>query len=133
MYKHILEALKDIRDRASNASRDRLKGWRSSVRNIYKILGSAAHSADCFDDALDWMEKYQESYLDGSVSEVQYCAAAASLAALKLHISPEDKKIESLLTNVIGSLTKPLKSDSADLDELLVEVSKLRRAAISLL
>ena len=96
---------------------------------IHKLLASLAQDSGCDDEAIRWVEKLQgcENY-----SEAQKCAIAAKLVALKLRTDPHDPIIEELLMTVVQGLESSIKGDGTELDELLTEVSRARRAAILL-
>jgi separase len=130
-YQCASQAFQTVQDLISNHSYFKSKGIKPPLQSIRKLLGSLAQDAGCFNDAVNWLKKVQETYSGTSVSEVQRCALAASLVALKLLTSASDPEVEELLMVVLEGLEGPLKGESLELDELLSELSKARRAAIS--
>jgi separase len=130
-YQSACKAFQTIQDIVANYSNFKSKGIKTPLQSIYKLLGSLAQDGGHFDDAVMWLKKVEEAYSGTSVSEVQRCALAASLVALKLLIPASDAEVEGLLMLVLEGLEGPLKGESLELDELLSELSKARRAAIS--
>jgi separase len=125
------QAFQTIQSIVTNHSYFKSNGVKSPLQSIHKLLSSLAQDAGRFNDAVNWLKKVEEAYCGTPVSEVQRCALAASLVALKLVISASDAEVEELLMLVLEGLEGPLKGESLELDELLSELSKARRAAIS--
>jgi separase len=125
------QAFQTIQDMIANHSYFKSKSAKSPLQSIRKLLGALAQDAGCFSDAIGWLKRVQETYDGTPVSEVQRCALAASLAALKLLTLASEPEVEELLMVVLEGLEGPLKGESLELDELLSELSKTRRAAIS--
>jgi len=125
------QAFQTIQDMIANHSYSKSKSAKSPLQSIRKLLGSLAQDAGCFNDAIGWLKMVQETYDETPVSEVQRCALAASLAALKLLTPASELEVEELLIVVLEGLEGPLKGESFELDELLSELSKTRKAAIS--
>lgn len=96
---------------------------------IHRLLASLAQDSGCDDEAIRWVEKLQGCK---DSSEAQKCAIASKLVSLKLRTDPNDPVIEELLMTVVQGLESSIKGDGAELDELLTEVSRARRAAIML-
>ncbi len=130
-YRCASQAFQTIQDMIAHHSYLKSKSIKSPLQSIRKLLGSLAQDAGVFPDAIDWLRKVQETYGGATVSDVQRCAISASLAALKLLTSASDSDIEELLMAVLEGLEGPLKGESLEIDELLSELSKTRRAAIS--
>jgi separase len=130
-YQSASKAFQTIQGTLANYTYFKSQGVKSPLQSIHKLLGSLAQDAGCLDDAVNWLKKVEEAYGGTSVSEVQRCALAASLVALKLLIPAADAEVEELLMLVLKGLEGPLKGESLELDELLSELSKARRAAIS--
>ncbi|KAL5354777.1 separin protein [Pseudogymnoascus australis] len=101
----------------------------SPVYVIHKLLASLAQDSGCDNEAIRWVEKLQGCE---NSSEAQKCAIASKLVALKLRTDPHDPVIEELLMTVVQGLESSIKGDGTELDELLTEVSRARRAAIML-
>jgi separase len=131
IYQSASKAFQTIQGIVANHSYFKSKGVKSPLQSIHKLLGSLAQDAGRFDDAINWLKRVEEAYSGTSVSEVRRCALAASLVALKLVIPSSDAEVEELLMLVLEGLEGPLKGESLELDELLSELSKARRAAIS--
>jgi separase len=131
-YESASQAFQDIRILISQCQGNVLDDNISSLVRIYKLLGSLAQDAALFEDAVRWMEIVEKFYGGVGVSEIQRWTTAASLLSLKLLISPQDGKVESLLMVTLEALGGPLNGDSLELDELLSEVSKARRAAVTI-
>jgi separase len=110
-----------------------LDKYTSPLTRIYKLLSSLAQDAIRFDDAVKWTEIVEETYNRTGASEIQRWTTAANLLSLKLLISPQDAKVQELLIIIIEALGSSLKGGSLELDELLSEVSKARRAIVTVL
>lgn len=130
-YQCASQAFDAIRSALVDYSNFEVKGSKSPLRSIHRLLGSLAQDAGRFEDAVSWLKKVQENFGEGPVSEIQRCAVATSLVTLKLLTSASDTEVEELLMLVLEGLEGPLKGDSLELDELLAEISKARKAAIS--
>ena len=133
IYKNSRQAFERIQSVIPTCSSGIEKSTKSSISNIYKVLGSLAQDAGDFREAIRWLKTFQEGYNTAPFSDVQLCTIAANLATLKLLVSATDVEVEELLMKVLDGLDGPLKGESSELDELLSAASKLRRAAISVL
>jgi separase len=104
--------------------------------NIYKALGSLAKEASLSEDAIRWTKETLR-LLDGTAaSDARRCSCLTRLASLvlrKADSNPLGADDSEILTHSLESLTGGLRSDAGGLDELLMDVSALRRAAIGYL
>jgi len=101
--------------------------------DIYRLLGSLSSEANLIDESIDWTKKYQES-LDPKVhSEAKRSLIVARLASLNLRKPTRNADEEGLLLALLDSLERPFKGDLSELEDLVTEISAVRRAAISLL
>jgi len=130
-YQCASQTFRTIQSMIANHSYSQLKSAKSPLQSVRKLLGSLAQDAGCFDEAIYWFKQVQEIYRGAAISGVQCCALAASLVALKLLSSTSEPEVEELLMVVLEGIDGPLKGDNLELDELLSELSKARRAAIS--
>lgn len=105
---------------------------KSATSIVYKILSSFAQEAGKYEDAVEWTEKLREIYRCGA-SDVQQCSVMARLASFKLRLNSNIDEAEILLVKVSEGMQGPLKGESKELDELLLDVSRVRASAISLL
>lgn len=131
-YQIALDVLQMVQETLASYDKSSSKAMGLSAAAVYKILGTLAQNARCYEDAINWIEKTQISRKDSS-SDTQRCSIAAGLLAMRLLSAPSDLSVEELLMEVIEGIGGPLKGSSQDLDELLTEVSQARRAAVSLL
>ncbi|KAI9735299.1 MAG: hypothetical protein M1818_006493 [Claussenomyces sp. TS43310] len=131
-YSIASKAFENFRDLASPFTQSPLR-TRSATSNIYKVLGTLAQDAAAFADAVEWTQKLRRAYTSLGTSDVQQCAVAARLVALHLRLFPLASDVEKLLLMVTEGMQGPLKGESRELDELLVDVSRARTAAVALL
>ncbi|KAH0538675.1 hypothetical protein FGG08_004750 [Glutinoglossum americanum] len=104
--------------------------------NIYKTLGFLAQEASLTEDAVRWT-KETLGLLDGtSASDARRCSCLTRLATLMLRKAgsgPLNTDDFEILVHSLEGLTGSLRGDAGELDELLTDVSALRRAAIGYL
>ncbi|PSS18621.1 hypothetical protein M430DRAFT_140007 [Amorphotheca resinae ATCC 22711] len=106
---------------------------RSTLLGIYRLLGSMAQEVNLIDEAIDWTQKVM-GLLDPKVdSDAKRCAVAARLVGFTLRRSTRHPKDEEPLLNLLEALERPFKGDSSEIDDLLTEVSMVRRAGIAII
>ncbi|KAI9817865.1 MAG: hypothetical protein M1827_000984 [Pycnora praestabilis] len=103
---------------------------------IYKALGLLAQDANLVEEAIQWTKGLIREVREGHASGAQTCACDVRLAALTLRKASADgghEDVNKMLSQAIEALKGNLKGTGTELDDLLVEVAALRRAATVLL
>lgn len=105
----------------------------SILSSIFRLLSSLAREANSVRDAINWTAEWRRM-LDPEVdSSAKQCSALARLVSLKLRSFSRDPKDEELLLSLLEALEQPFKGEATEIDELMTELSGVRRSAISLL
>ncbi|KAG4435850.1 hypothetical protein IFR05_008676 [Cadophora sp. M221] len=126
-------AMTDIYTLISDCSDSRPRALRTTLAGIFRLLSSLSKEADAMKEAVDWTVKWQKT-LDPSVdSDAKRCSVLARLVALKLRDPSSDPKDEEVLLSLLEELERPFKGESSEIDELMTEISGVRRSAISIL
>jgi len=99
---------------------------------IFRILGSLAKEANLLDQAIVWAKKVQNC-LDSNDSDARKCSVAAWLVGLNFRRSLSNVEDEGLLLDVLEGLERPFKGELLEIEELLTEISSLRRVVITAL
>lgn len=102
----------------------------SAFYSIYKTLGSLAQDCSFKEDAVRWAEKVIQAT---GTPDIQRCMNAAKLLALKLRSDCDQTYLREMFETVLTAMDSKLKGESSEIDELLADISKARRAAITLL
>ncbi|PQE05426.1 hypothetical protein CJF31_00010928 [Rutstroemia sp. NJR-2017a BVV2] len=102
-----------------------------STMGIFRLLGSLAKEANMVEEAIAWVEKVQNILEPGVDSDVKHSAIKARLVALMLRDPCRYTKIEDVFTTLLDGLENPFKGEASDIDDLLMEVSSARRAAVA--
>lgn len=123
------QMLKTIEDQGLTPSQTS----KSPVAAIYQSLGSSALSLKRSDDARTWVEKLH-AMLDSEVdSTARRIAVTAQLLAVCLKCKLDERKIVPLLGGVIEGMQGMFRGETSELDDLLVDLSLARRAAVGVL
>ncbi|KAM3068759.1 separin protein [Clarireedia jacksonii] len=105
---------------------------KSTTMGIFRLLGSLAKEANMIDEAIAWVEKVQNILEPGVDSDVKHSAVKARLVALMLRDPCRYVQTEDVLMALLNNLENPFKGEAADIDDLLMEVSSARRAAVAI-
>lgn len=106
---------------------------KSPVATVYQSLGTSAISLKRVAEAKNWVEKLY-SFLDTEKdSAARRCSIAAQLLGLCLKCKLDEPKVTNLLAETIEGMQGTLRGESAELDQLLVDLSLARRSAVGLL
>ncbi|EFX05341.1 separin [Grosmannia clavigera kw1407] len=107
---------------------------KSPLASIYQTLSATARETGHLDDAIHWASEYRGLLTASEDSAARRCSAAALLLSLQLK-KPEAhlQSSHALLTDVLESVKGSLKGDTVELEELLVNVCLVRKAAMNLL
>ncbi|KAH7360680.1 cell division-associated protein-like protein bimb [Rhexocercosporidium sp. MPI-PUGE-AT-0058] len=126
-------AVTDIHTLISDCSDSRPRALRITLAGIFRLLSSLSRDADVMKEAVNWTVEWQKT-LDPSVdSHAKRCSVLARLVALKLRDPSGDPKDEEVLLSLLEELERPFKGESSEIDELMTEISGVRRSAISIL
>ncbi|KAG7112481.1 Separin like protein [Verticillium longisporum] len=101
----------------------------SPLAAIYQTLGTLAQSARLFTEAATWLTLVKGHLDPEQSSAAKRCSVAAQLLAVqaKREDTPT-QELESLLQEIIGELKGTLKGDSAELEELMINLTAARRS-----
>ncbi|KAH7418438.1 cell division-associated protein-like protein bimb [Cadophora sp. MPI-SDFR-AT-0126] len=126
-------AMTDIHTLISDCSDSQPRALRTTLAGIFRLLSSLSKDADVIKEAVNWTLKWQAT-LDPSVdSEAKRCSVLARLVALKLRDPSGDPKDEEALLSLLEEMERPFKGESSEVEELMVEISGVRRSAISVI
>ena len=102
---------------------------------IYYVMADLAHESALYTEAIHWLSRIKESMSKHQMSPVKACSLDCRLATLRLRVVDEDPSTALLgsLTTAAQSLSGNLQGESDELDELLINVTSLRRSAFSAL
>lgn len=105
-----------------------------SNSTIYQMLAALARESGNLTDAVQWASKLRDSATPEKESAAKVCSIAAQLLAFQLKLDPAKYLQEdTLLNGVLAGVQGSLRGDTPELDELLGNVSALRRAIIPVL
>ena len=126
-------AMTDIHTLISDCSDSRPRALRTTLAGIFRLLSSLSKEADLMKEAVRWTLEWQKT-LDSSVdSDAKRCSVLARLVALQLKDPSNDPKDEEVLLSLLEELERPFKGESSEIDELMTEISGVRRSAISVI
>jgi separase len=104
---------------------------KSSTMGIFRLLGSLAKEANMVEEAISWVEKVQDILERGVDSDAKHSAIKARLVALMLRDPCRYTQTEDVLMTLLDGLENPFKGEASEIDDLLMEVSSARRAAVA--
>jgi separase len=132
-YHVSVAAFMDLNDWLGDSKNSKTPGLRKTLGSIYRLLGSLALEANIIDGALIWTKKVQ-TLLDPTVdSDARQNSVLARLIGLSLRGRTPSDLDEGLLLNLLDALEKPFKGELTEIEDLLTEISSVRRSAISIL
>ncbi|KAL2074392.1 hypothetical protein VTL71DRAFT_8170 [Oculimacula yallundae] len=117
----------------SDCSDARPRALRATLAGIFRLLSSLSREADNIEEAINWTLKWQETLEINTDSDARRCSVLARLVALKLRTPSDNSKDEEILLSLLEELERPFKGESSEIDELMTEISGVRRSAISVL
>jgi separase len=106
---------------------------RSTIIGIYRLLSSMSQEANLIEESIYWTQKILTLLDPQFDSDAKRCAIATRSVGLALRRLTRRPKDEEQLFDLLDVLEQPFKGDSSEIDDLLTEVSSVRRAAIILL
>ncbi|KAH8815805.1 peptidase family C50-domain-containing protein [Xylogone sp. PMI_703] len=108
-------------------------GPETLLRGIYQLLCTLSQEAGCTEETRNWIEKIQPLHPPNDDSTAKSYAITARLVTLSLRSVPITPKTDERLLSLLEGLERPFKGQLSEIDDLLTEVSAVRRAAITLL
>ncbi|KAI1822662.1 peptidase family C50-domain-containing protein [Xylaria intraflava] len=105
---------------------------KKSLAAIYQLLAKAFQESGNSKEAKEWASKWKGLTNSDDDSAAKCCAVAAQLLALSLKDSAEADDDESLITQVLDGMQGSLSGSVAELDDLLVNLCLLRKAALNI-
>ncbi|KAK4106665.1 hypothetical protein N658DRAFT_439347 [Parathielavia hyrcaniae] len=109
------------------------KGSRLPLVGICQTLAALARDAQQIPDAIMWATKLREAIDPKNESIAKSCSLAAQLLSLHLRYPAKYLTDDRLLSEVVAGIQGPLRGDTAELDELLINVCAVRKAAMQFL
>ncbi|KAK2630206.1 hypothetical protein QTJ16_001026 [Diplocarpon rosae] len=106
---------------------------KSILAGIFRSLSSLAKDADLTLDAVNWTVEWRRILVPKVDSDAKRCSALARLVSLKLKSNSRDPQDEELVLALLDELERPFKGESSEIDDLMTEISGVRRSAIALL
>lgn len=131
-YRIASAAFVDLKQLLSDCVDVDQKGNRIALTGISRVFSSLAQEASLVEDAIHWTLELKGLFDEKTDSDAKMSFIVARLAALTLK-RPSRNNDEDILLTLLEVLERPFKGDSADIDDLMAEVSSARRAAISVL
>lgn len=109
------------------------RGSKQPLAGIFQTLVTLARDSQQTADAVSWATRLCESADPKAESVAKTCSLAAQLLSLRLKLPAKHLVDDRLLREVVAGIQGPLRGDTAELDELLVNVCAVRKAAMQLL
>ncbi|KAI0999160.1 Separin [Podosphaera aphanis] len=106
---------------------------RSVMVGIYNTLASLAKNNHQIDVAIKWTDQTYQLIKASKVSEAKLLSAIARLVSLQLQSSTRRPEEEEQLLILLDNLQCPFKGETSEIEELLVDLSYARKAALSFL
>lgn len=107
---------------------------KSPQSTIHQILATLAREFGSLEDAVQWAKELRDSADSETESAAKFCSIATQLLAFQLKLDPiKHLQNGEFLSEVIAGIQGSLRGDTAELDELLGNVSILRRATVAIL
>jgi separase len=106
---------------------------KSPLALIYQVLGSAAQESRRYDLAAGWIRQVKRTLHPEDDSAARHCSVASQLLAILLKSTASDEDVKSLLQEITDGLQGSLRGDTTELEELMVNLSIARRAAVTIL
>ncbi|KAG9247297.1 peptidase family C50-domain-containing protein [Calycina marina] len=97
---------------------------------IFRLLGTLASHAKLFDQAIVWASRVEGFLNPKTDSDTKRCVISAWVVGLNFRRSSSIGGDEVQLSNLLESLDRPFKGESSEIEDLLMEVSSLRRVMI---
>ena len=118
----------------STLSEDLQNQYQGELLCIYDTLADLAQRSNRNLEAIEWTNQWLRAAGKHGVSGAKMCTFMTRLAALQIKATPSSSRASLVpnLSAVLNSLDGNLQGDSAELDELLVAVARLRRSAFSI-
>lgn len=108
-------------------------GSKLPLANIYQTLVTLSRDSQQISDAVSWATKLR-ACIDLKVESIaKTCSLAAQLLSLQLRDHVKYVKDDSILNEVVAVIQGPLRGDTTELDELLVNICAVRKAAMQVL
>ncbi|TPX12107.1 uncharacterized protein E0L32_007222 [Thyridium curvatum] len=125
-FEHIMSVVRIHDLRPSSTSK-------SPIASINQLLASVAREGGYIEEAIASVEKLYNTLDRDEDSAARRCSIAAQLLSLHLKQPSQYLKDETLLNEVLEGVQGPLKGDTTELEELLMNICQLRKSAMSLL
>ncbi|KAK4457426.1 Separin [Cladorrhinum samala] len=108
-------------------------GSKLPLANIYQTLVVLSRDSQQISDAVSWATKLRACADPKVESVAKTCSLAAQLLSLQLRDHAKYVKDDSILNEVVAVIQGPLRGDTTELDELLINICAVRKAAMQVL
>ncbi|KAJ9155094.1 Separin [Pleurostoma richardsiae] len=132
-YKCCRSAFAAIYAEISSQGQQLSQSSKSPLAAAYQTLATISREVGRLGEAISWAEKLKLLLNPKQDSAAKCCAVAAQLLALQLKRPWQHIRDDALLKQVVGEAQGPLRGDSAELDELLTNLSLVRKASLNIL
>jgi len=106
---------------------------KSPLGTIYQTLTALARESGQLEDAVFWATEAWKLVDPSKESAAKRCSASAQLLSLQLKEPSTYLHDDTLLSEVLDGIQGPLRGDTAELEELLLNVCFVRKSAMNLL
>lgn len=132
-YELLCSAYSDIRSMIDGQGYHPGTGPNSPSVSIFQSLGAAAHTAQKYDNALEWYSHLRAMGSEQAEPSVWQCSVTARLVAAALKRVERDGSDVQFVEDAIQALYASLSGTSAEVNELLESLSLARRSVAGLL
>ncbi|KAL8349633.1 hypothetical protein RB598_005146 [Gaeumannomyces tritici] len=133
LYNTCVNAFERIQELVGSSVTSPGTSFKSPIATLYQALGAVAREARKYFEAIKWTKLARGLMKEGTDSEASRCAVDALLLSLQLKNPAEYLEDNTLVDGVIDGMQGVLKGDSAELEDLLVNVGLARRSAMNVL
>lgn len=105
----------------------------SSLSTMFRTLAQLAHGAGRREDASRYCERAVKSLSSGQYLQSALCRCKAALLSIELLPKKSISRATAAIDEAATSLTAPLRGCQSDMEELLVESARLKKAAMGVL
>lgn len=127
-----IEASKVVENLENNNSIPYSRGLGLVLVEIYKALATIAKDALHINVAIKWTNEAYVACKKENISDARLYIVTARLVSLRLQSLSREPVEEENLLSLLQYLESPFKGEPSEIQELLVEVSNARRAALGL-
>lgn len=108
----------------------------NSILDLYQLLADLAQECSSYEDAVQWLQSSTKLLSGSPVSSPRLCASFCRIASVRLRAlinDTDDGRLLHSLFDAAESLQGDIKGEWAELEDLLLAVTSLRRSAFSII